>query len=415
LFHPRPVSQTQGGPCQLIVPNATTITVPRCQIVNVPISFNTVRWGTYAEGNDFCWGTITTYEYLLPNNWSIGTSTSNGVDWIQGSNSVTVTSDPSNGVNGVIRIRPSNSCGSGLDNGQPHALISIDRAAPTFSITGSQAVCSGSSTYTINGVPSGATVSWSLSNSTYASIPNPSTGTTVDVTRTGSYNTTVLLTATVIDCIQTYPAVTKTIALGQPSVLTGSTPLAYWYGNPSTDYNEVCNYQTFYTDMNITGATSVAWSRIAASPSNTSWSQSGNNINFYFWQVGQTAVYRINASNACGSTTNDFGFKSINCSGGGGGGCEQYKIASNPVRGSMKVMVSNIPPPCPLRPAKHDNIVELSIAEIRLFDHLGRLKQVYKEKGAKEATINLTGYKPGIYIIEITDGDYKEVKQIVVQ
>ena len=71
--------------------------------------------------------------------------------------------------------------------------------------------------------------------------------------------------------------------------------------------------------MPVTGASSVTWSRIAASPSNTNWSQVGNNLNFYFWAVGQTAVFRIVAANSCGSASYDFGFRSISCGGGGGG------------------------------------------------------------------------------------------------
>lgn len=240
------------------LPNLAPVVVPRCQVVNVPISFSNVQWGTAFESPTLCFGSITNYEYQLPLNWSLNGQTSTDSNWIPRTNSVTVTSDPSNGVNGVILVRPRNVCGNGLQNGQAPGQIPINRPAPTFSITGNQAVCSGASTYTVNGVPAGATVSWSLSNTTYASIPIPSTGTTVDVTRIGSFNTTVTLCATVTDCIQSYPAVCKTIALGQPSVLAGSTPLAYWYGNPSTDYNNVCNGQTFYTDMNITGATSVA-------------------------------------------------------------------------------------------------------------------------------------------------------------
>ena len=169
--------------------------------------------------------------------------------------------------------------------------------------------------------------------------------------------------------------------------------------------------------MQITGATSVAWSRIAASPSNTTWSQSGNNINFYFWAVGQTAVFRINASNACGTTTNDFGFKSINC-GEGGGGCDQFAVSPNPAKNSVKVSVLNIPPPYLSATSASSKTMETSkrsITEIKIYDNAGNLKQTQKEYKSKQATIDLTGYKSGVYFIEITDGNFKESQQIIIQ
>jgi hypothetical protein len=125
----------------------------------------------------------------------------------------------------------------------------------------------------------------------------------------------------------------------------------------------------------------------------------------------------VNASNECGTTTNDFGFKSISCGGGGGGGCELYKVSPNPASSSLKVIVPNIPPPCPLRTAKTKDgkTPELLITEVRLYDNLGNLKQVRKEKSARQATINLAGLKSGVYHIEISDGTYKERQQVIIQ
>jgi hypothetical protein len=211
-----------------------------------------------------------------------------------------------------------------------------------------------------------------------------------------------------------------TVWMGTPMIGSNST-LAIWFGNPATDYNDACNLQTTYTDMQVIGASSVVWSRIAASPSNTSWGQNGINLNFYFWAVNQTAVYRITATNACGSSTYDFGFKSIDCNPGGGGGCERYQVAPNPARGgSIKIIVVNIPPPCESRTAgkgkaTDTDISQWKITEIKVYDNLGNLKLARKESKTKQANINLAGYKPGIYFVEISDGDYKERQQVIVQ
>lgn len=63
------------------IPNQATITVPRCQVVNIPISVGNVQWGTAFESPTLCFGSISTFEYQLPSGWSIGASVSNGSNW----------------------------------------------------------------------------------------------------------------------------------------------------------------------------------------------------------------------------------------------------------------------------------------------------------------------------------------------
>lgn len=133
LFYPNPTGNSQNSPCQQFKANQTQITAPLCEIVNIPISVNTANWSTFGEGNDFCWGAITTYDYQLPNGWSIGSNVSTGNNWIAGGTSVTVTSDLNTG--GVIKIRPTNNCAAGLANNGTQATIAISRPGPTFSLS----------------------------------------------------------------------------------------------------------------------------------------------------------------------------------------------------------------------------------------------------------------------------------------
>jgi hypothetical protein len=107
LFYPTTCAQ---------IPNQATITAPRCEAVNIPITISNVKWGAWGENPELCFGTITDYEYGLPAGWSIGSSVSTGSNWIPGGNSVTATSDLSNG--GAILVRPRNTCGGATANGQ---------------------------------------------------------------------------------------------------------------------------------------------------------------------------------------------------------------------------------------------------------------------------------------------------------
>jgi len=190
----------------IIAPNISSITAQRCQTQNYNINFSNVQYGNVFETPAIGYGTVTNYEYLLPAGWSINGTTSTG-GWILANNNVTVTSDLSSGVNGFVRIRPSNSqCASGLVAGQEVA-IPISRPAPTLSINGDAIICSGNSNYSINGLPSGASVCWSISDPSIASIPTSNCSNTIDVTKVG--DGFVSLSATVTHCSFTYTLVPK--------------------------------------------------------------------------------------------------------------------------------------------------------------------------------------------------------------
>ena len=180
-----------------------------------------------------------------------------------------------------------------------------------------------------------------------------------------------------------------------------------------SDYNSVCNYQNVNLNMYITGASTSSWSKVSSNPTNLYWEQTGNNLGFYFYNVGQSALYRITATNSCGTTSKNYGFKSIDCS-GGGGGCEVYAASPNPASESIDITVPNIPPPptCDVTAAQ---LAQSDITEVTIYDQSGTMKRKlnYSAK-TKKVHINLNGLKTGIYIFEIGNKAHKERKQIVV-
>lgn len=200
-------------------------------------------------------------------------------------------------------------------------------------------------------------------------------------------------------------------------------PLKFYLGNPS-DYNSVCNYARDSTNMSVKNASLVTWTQLSANPGPVTFSQYGNNNAFYLWSINQTAVFRITSSNGCGSLSYDFGFKSIDCSGGGGGGgggggCPQFVVSPNPAQGTLHVVVPNIPAPCdppPMSAMSQSNIsTQRSITQIKIYDNSGNLKKSQNVNKAKQATVNLAGLRDGVYIIEISDGTYKETQQVIIQ
>jgi pimeloyl-ACP methyl ester carboxylesterase len=273
-------------------------------------------------------------------------------------------------------------------------------------IDGPSAVCS-TATYSVSFCkPTNTSVTWSVDPSYVATVS--STGV---VTRQSDGEAT--LTATITSCGSTTNIITKQIKVGTPSVggtyfTNGQEQFLRIYSSPF-DYNDVCNSENVSTSMQVSGASSVTWSKTTSNPTTVSWYQSGNNLNFYLWSLGQTALFKLQASNSCGTTSYDFGFRSIDCT-GGGGGCELYSVSPNPASSSINVSVAMIPPPCDLAMASS----ELTISEVNIYDQVGNLMKVKKEKKSKKTTINLDGLKTGIYVVEIVDGKYKERHQIII-
>lgn len=278
-------------------------------------------------------------------------------------------------------------------------------------------LCPGPGTYTINNMPPGATVTWeSIPNGSIVFSPagpttNPSTN------ATGTINGSATIRATVTDVCGEQTIVTLPVFVGLPII--GGTyimdgqeyPIHIWFGNPNTDYNNVCNLHMIYTNMSVSGANTVTWSLLQAVPSQPiSWGQNGNNLNFYLGSIGQTALFRINATNGCGNFFYDFGFKSIDCS-GGGGGCKYFTVAPNPAQRTVKVSLTDKPMPC----EKGTGDVPKGITEVNLYNNSGILIRSQKINGLSTAAVDLTGFKTGIYVIEISDGQYKERQQLIVQ
>jgi len=173
-----------------ISPNPTTITSPPCQITNHNISFPNIQYGNPWETPPIGYGSITTYEYLLPSGWVLNGTTSNGSTWLAGSNNVTVTSNLTTG--GVIQIRAVNPCGANLQKGQISNVV-INRPKPSLSFSGASTICS-STTFQANGVPNWVNNTlWSVSPSSLVSISTP-TSNPATFTKAGNGTGTIQFT-----------------------------------------------------------------------------------------------------------------------------------------------------------------------------------------------------------------------------
>jgi hypothetical protein len=392
-----------GASCTPIQTNITTINAPRCQIVNTAISFSNIQWGTNFETPSLCFGSIANYEYQLPAGWSIGSNVSTGSNWIAGGNSVTITSDLASGINGgVVLIRPTNNCGSGLSNGYSPKVVSISRPAPTLEITPyNTTICSGSSNLTISGVPSGASVAWSVSDPTQASVTaSPTNQNIATVTRTGSANINLTVTATVTHCSFSYTATQKVI-LGSPAPVD-------IIGMDATHFS-AGQYVTIY--INEAGS-SYNWSVAGGTIIGSSTDQIITaKLDKCF--TGQTAANEFTATvsyqNTCGTSTPLIETSYADCD---GNDVPDFRMAvsPNPAKGSFSVEIS-----------QETKAVKLLSSETTVYYKLydlfsNRLVKQWVFKNVQNLNrLSTSGVRPGKYVLIVTKGKFRQSKQIIIE
>jgi len=408
-----------------VKPNPASITAPRCQSQNFNIYFNNVQFSNSALSTPIAYGTITDYEYLLPKGWKLNGQTATGTNWLPGKNNVSVTSDSSNGDNTYIQIRAVNPCGSNLIKGHNSdiGLIKVSRPAPTLSITSNSFnLCNAiTGAFTINGIPTGATVLWQVDNTTLAQINGPNNINTINVTaNSNGFNGDVALTATVQQCTFTYP-VTATITIG-----TGTPPTI-----TNLNYDNRCGSFVEAYCTNPPNSTGFIWSfnfgqilqnnpgyygnyfKLQPIPNQ---STSGNTYYDYL---------SVQATNQCGtsapSATSSFTIGPIAANCGTGGGGKGYlstaPVVAQPLQEITKNNTKNLkvfpnPATASITIQLPDSI-HLDNAFITITNLDGRLIHSLRPN-TLQPIVNTTHWAAGTYLIILYEGNKKiTVQQII--
>lgn len=325
---------------------------------------------------------------------------------------------------------------AGFDNtygfGRVNAFAAVQAAR--ISISGPATICS-SSNITLGNIPLGASGTWSAWPASYVTT---SSGTFTSLTGSatisltpaaGNQSGSVTLTVTTNTACGTPISATKTFWIGIPHLdgtFNGQLLAFSWVTPPSGNdiilYNDLCTSVMGSTNMTVGGASGGTWSRMSANPSNLSWSTSGNNISFYFYGSNQSSRFRFTASNSCGTTTKDYYFRSITCSPGGGGGCDQYSVSPNPARSVVSIVVPHIPPPCNIgvsssndSRAVSDQQNNATIRSIKLIDANGYETFSRSVPDVKAFDLDVSKLKKGVYLLIVSDGNTTEQHRIIVE
>lgn len=272
----------------------------------------------------------------------------------------------------------------------------------TLSITGSSSLCSSTEDYTLNGAPAGSTINWTSSNPLMA--PITTTGNPATLTRNVTNGDVVTITATIANgpnCF-TPSSVSTTVTVGKPII---SGPLII-YNGPG-DENEVCRNVENTIDMTTSGNSTTTWSLLSwTGGPQPSWAGANEDLYLYFFKPNQqTALFKMDVSNACGTETYNFGFQAVDC-GYRLSSQKAYKISPNPAGSFI-----NIGPVEMLGSEAEKRL----ITEVVISDFNNNPISREKFGNVKTAQLSIAGLKQGTYYVKIISGSYFEMQTIIKQ
>lgn len=393
-----------------IHPDTLKMIVPLCEKQNRSINFANVKYGNPWEFPPIGYGSVTNYEYLLPKGWKLDTLTSTG-NWILAGNNVTVTTDDTTGNATYIKIRPINTqCASGLEKGQI-ATIFISRPPPPLSITGATTLCSPNSyTYTLNGVPAGASISWANTNSYYNLVPNGNTA-TVTPTAVANGSTTINASVTLI-CGPSFSTST-TVSLGSPYVTFNISD--YPYENPSC--YEVGGIYSFRAQQatgypNTFDGFQWGWRNLTNNTSSNDLTIYGSDYTLIPEDQGTYEIW-VRATNSCGTSTLE-SVKTI--------------VVNNYCISGFRSSANNITSIYP-NPAK--NFINLTVTsnnktvkqpsnnniKLELFESITskKVKEWKFLSNQNTFTLDIQGIRKGIYYLKFINGKDLKTQQVIVE
>jgi Bacterial Ig-like domain (group 2) len=271
----------------------------------------------------------------------------------------------------------------------------------SLQITGADIICSGSSPYTINGVPFGSSVIWTSSNTSIATVSY--SGNNAIVTRVGDGEVTISATAN-YECAN-MTILSKKIILGEPSPING----------PVTTYNVLkCIVRKYIHTVNSTGATNYRWfSRNITQ--GTSFGQFKNGpINWASLggdgSCDQTEI-KVEISNACNTASPQvITFPSDLCPPFTDGSCTYGRgITASPNPASNNVDITLFEEPN----VKPKNTQPLKIEVIKILNKEGQTKKTIKGNNLVKMNIDISDLPNDVYNIMVFDGKAWITEQVI--
>jgi serine protease len=283
---------------------------------------------------------------------------------------------------------------SGFDNnfghGRLNAQVALNRVIAGFTISGLSSICT-TGQYSVSGIPVGATINWSSSNTNALSVSNTGLG-----TRLNNFNGQVMLSAVISYCGSSF-VINRSIWIG--------LPYSYNYYVENIN-NSIPNYfstsENYFFDLNIPTDFDVVWSvegGILITPQNSSPAQIQFTVNESYAYV--TAF----VTNTCGSGSNTFSAY-VGQGNGGGGGCPPGDVCPNVVfpNPAGEILTIGIAPD------------EEKVTKVELVNSLQQKVTTGQSKhGEKSIQLSVRNIPEGSYFIQIIKDNKTIRKQIIIK
>lgn len=307
---------------------------------------------------------------------------------------------------------------AGFDNtfgyGRVNAINAV-QSAFNMSINGSNSICNGSQTYSLVGLPTGATVIWSRTPTNTTTLVQSNNIATLTKLGDGL----VTITATISICNGTITA-TKNINVGFPTTLWDVNGCQYPEAVIAEDFEgSPCNTQCYTPSDNkwwcaqpVYNATNVTWQKMWSIPStynfwSGSWSGNSNNVSIMFKSPNQTVVLKTTISNTCGSIEQYYCFSSTNilCSGNfRTADCKQYEVIL--IKNTSRLSIHE-------KSEKCEGTNKSQINLIQIIDKVGNVVSEQKINDKQQVyEIDLSTVKNDIYFVLLQYDNYVETHQI---
>jgi hypothetical protein len=355
---------------------------------------------TFTVSNPYNASNITSYD------WNLG-SASNG--WIyNGSpapqfinttgNTLSLTAD------GCRTVNLSNVLVTVNRNGAPYRTYgaTVSTTMPSMSVNGSESICTGSQSYSINNLPCNAQVAWSSSEGTLSCTNCTQTS------LASGFSGVAMLTATVQACGSSPVTLTKDVYSG---IANNSFDIILYLPQPEGCYDAWSFYVFRAQNSSGTGHTGYQWSyRLQGSTTETILPSTSTDAAVTFNSPGTYEVV-VRATNSCGVGT----YQSIKtvevvefCT--MSGWPSNLLVSPVPANGTLsitnKASGGN-------RSAKTAAAV---VSRIQVIDKMGNTRIDRRVSGnASRTSLDVSGLANDMYVLRIFDGKKWWSKQIIIQ